>query len=281
MRCPAPIARAARTLAFAAALAAACAASPAGVIPAPDVVYDAFTFRAGPRDPGDPLLGTRTEVGDRLWSGSSYGTGLRFGSDAANATGYVAFPGETLTSEASVPYEVVEGQHVVVAADVRPRSTDPEDWVAIGFGVPGNDPFAEATFPEPHVNLTFNGNPWALLRTNGEYYVFGGPGTTSEMGRGTASTYVRGAFNRMELEYDTATDSVVFRLNGVPQPLADATVDRPVPITGAGFRLHRTQHGDVDNFLVAGVVPEPSPLPLAAAAAAALLVLQRPRRTTR
>ena len=237
-------------------------------------VGDAFTIRPGARDAGDPLFGTTTEVGGRTWSGGPNLKGLQFAADAANPGGYVTFATDAATAEASVPFDVPAGRTVRVAADVRPRSADPVDWVAVGFGNPGGDPFERFTAPEPHVNLTFTGNPWALVRTNGEFYVFAGPGTANEMGHGMAGSYVPGAFNRMELDYDTAADTVTFRLNGVEQPLDDPVVHAPGPLAGAGFRMHRSQHGDIDNFSVA-VVPEPVPQGLLARAGPARLLRQR------
>ncbi len=167
----------------------------------PFVVLDTFTNIGPNRDIGDALGGTLTEVGSRPWA-SFMDWGL-FGD------GHVT-PGSSLPNGsviAMVPFPIAQESpppsrqpFVYLNATVDPTGSG---WTAIGFS---NDEEGD---------LFNNGQVWMLLNPDPSHVEVWANGTNHLLYVGPAPRFST-AWNRIELLFDPAENTVTARLNGVP-----------------------------------------------------------------
>lgn len=155
-------------------------------------VVDTFTLGRPGRNEGDPLVGTKTEVGGRTWTGSTSAV-FRSGGSITNSP--------WSQPKASIPIDPAEahGAAITVEADLNLQQTD--SWVSIGFmsGTAG---------------VFGDGAIWMLIRRDGRYSVFA-DGTNIRIRTGDRVEIAdETAAKRVTLTYDPIAKQVDSWING-------------------------------------------------------------------
>ena len=216
----------------------------------PKVYTDSFAVNnAGgdtDRDPGDPLAGTATEIGNRTWAASG---DLRLGQVDATTDGFVYSDNATSSSLfASLPVPLNPGDIITLEARVKSfNSTGADNWMGIGFA-------------DAEGSLLANGTTWAIIRQDtsrsDEIVMLGAAGGTGASNK-LVSTATPGlpdadGYTVVKLSYDSGTNTVSLDVNGQTL-LADAANlgELPPDITHVAFQPFRnTVEGALDDWQV-------------------------------
>lgn len=168
------------------------AATVAVASPLAALASDTFSNAFGPRDPGDGLSATPTEVGARSWTAHStvvFGDGVLTTQPAATThlAGFSFEPAQHLAD----PVATLE-------ADVDPRGGE---WVGVGFSRSAIGGYWT------------DGQVWMLLRTGGTVNVFAN-GTVHTLATVAAPSFNGAGFNHLKLEVDFSRRTVSAWVNG-------------------------------------------------------------------
>jgi hypothetical protein len=156
------------------------------------IISDAFTNKSPNRDVGDPLNGTPTEVGGKIWAANPqavFGYGhITVANPALNDSYIGGFP---FTIPADNPLATVE-------ADVDVRGSN---WIAVGFSYSAMGGYWG------HAQLCI------LLHPSGLAEVFANA-TNNLLSRQPAPVFYAAGFNKLKLEYNASAKTVSAWVNG-------------------------------------------------------------------
>lgn len=223
------------------------------------LAYDSFTLVPGPRDAGDPLVGTQTEVGGLTWVGHP---SLPLGGDATNGYARQLSP-HPYYAYVPVPDAATEPL-LVLRADVRFSETGASlDEITIGF-----------------VNnvsniITVNNGTNLALRRSGRWDVrYSGQG--GQATGNPAPLFDPLGWNTLEFILDRTNPTqqrVTAKINGVTV-LSNSLLIASQTINYAGFQFGSAPIGSaVDNFTLA--IPEPGVAALLGSALICITIRRR------